>query len=210
MKPSRSSIKTFLVLIYGYAAAAMIAGLWLLFKFTVRISHVGRPADFIQRPFIECTWHESLLPYFVGAMPYTKPYVWMNHHAWYMKGVHLFLTWMGVRQLVLGSSGHGGEEALNQMAPLLQHGVSTFMNPDGPYGPPLVVKNGVLHLSKFSGLPVVAIRVICSRAHRLPTLERKVLPLPGSRITLAYSSHMHVTAATLEQVREQFALHLNG
>ena len=210
MDPIKSSFKNLLVLIYGYSAAAMLAGLCLFLKFTVRVSHVGRPENFYQRAFIECSWHENLLPYFVGTMPYTKAYVWMNHPAWYMKGIHLFLTWMGVRKLVLGSSGHGGQMALIQLAPMLNNEVSTFLNPDGPHGPSHKVKNGVLQLSLLSGLPVVAIRVTCSSALRFPTWDRKVFPLPGSLITLEYSAPMYVTTASLEQVREQIALHLNG
>ena len=207
--PSSSRTK-FLVSIYGCVAATMIAALWLLLKLSVRVSHVGRPEEFSQGAFIECSWHESLLPYFVASMPYAKPYVWMNHPAWYMKGVHFFLRWMGVRKLVLGSSGHGGKEALHQLAPMLQQGVSTFLNPDGPYGPAHVVKDGVLHLSRLSGLPVVAVRVICSRSLCFPTWDRKVLPLPGSRIRLEYSAPLYVTASTFDEARAQIATHLNG
>jgi lysophospholipid acyltransferase (LPLAT)-like uncharacterized protein len=127
-----------------------------------------------------------------------------------MKGVHLFLRWMGVGHLALGSSGNGGKAALNQLVPLLQQGASTFINPDGPYGPAQVVKNGVLELALRSGLPVLAIRVTCSRALRLPTWDRKFLPLPGSRISFEYSSPIQVTATSLESVREQITQHMNG
>jgi lysophospholipid acyltransferase (LPLAT)-like uncharacterized protein len=153
---------------------------------------------------------KACCPIFLGSRPYNKPYVWMNHPAWYMKGVHLFRLWMCVRRLVMGSSGHGGKVALNQLTTLLEHGASTFLNPDGPYGPPHIVKDGVLHLSLVSGLPIVAIRIICSRALRLPTWDRKAFPLPGSRITLEYSPPIYVTAATLERVREQISRPLNG
>lgn len=210
MHAFKSSVLKFLVLVYGTVAATLIAALWLVLKCTVRVSHVGRPADYAHHAFIECSWHAGLLPYFVGAMPYTKPYAWMNHPAWYMKGVHLFLRWMGVGHLALGSSGNGGKAALNQLVPLLQQGASTFINPDGPYGPPQQVKNGVLELSQRSGLTVLAIRVTCSRALRLPTWDGKMFPLPGSRITFEYSAPMVVTAGSLEQVREQIAVHLNG
>ena len=210
MQPFKIFIKKSLVLMYGTVAAALIAGLWLLLKCTVRVSHVGRPDDYAQRSFIECSWHAGLLPYFVGAMPYTKPYAWMNHPAWYMKGVHLFLGWMGVGHLALGSSGNGGRAALNQLVPMLQQGASTFINPDGPYGPAHVVKNGVLELAQRSGLPVLAIRVTCSRTLRMPTWDRKFFPLPGSRITFEYSVPMVVTDTSFEAVRGQIAQHLNG
>ena len=58
--------------------------------------------------------------YFVAGLPYAKPYVWMNHPAWYMKGIHLYLRLMGVRALVMGSSGHGGRRALEGVVTWLQ------------------------------------------------------------------------------------------
>jgi lysophospholipid acyltransferase (LPLAT)-like uncharacterized protein len=203
-------IRNMAVSVYGHLAAAVTVALWALLKCTVQVSHVAQPHDFAKQASIDCAWHDTLLPYFVGALPYTRPYVWMNHPAWYMKGIHLFLGWMRVQRLVLGSSGNGGQAALAQLVPLLQWGASTFLNPDGPYGPAHAIKNGVLDLSERSGLPIVAIRVVCSRALHLPTWDRKLLPLPGSRITLIYSERMYVSATTREQIRKKIENHLNG
>lgn len=203
----------FMVLLYGCLAAALLAGLWGVLKATVRVVHNGAPEGFASRQTIDCAWHNDLLPYFIGAMPYAKPYVWMNHPAWYMKGIHLFLAWMGVQRLALGSSGHGGKAALQQLVGMLaQDGArfSTFLNPDGPYGPAHAVKNGVLDLSEHTGLPIVAIRVACSLALRLPTWDRKFVPLPGSTITFFYSPLMYADATSREEVRRQIQQHLNG
>jgi len=150
------------------------------------------------------------MPYFVGAMPYRKHYAWMNHPAWYMKGIHVFLKWVGVRALVLGSSGHGGRQALYALIPLLKQGASTFLNPDGPYGPPHVVKDGVLDLAEQSGLPVVAIHVKCLNGWRISTWDRKWIPKPGSLIELTYSSPWIVTPTNRELVRRRIEAHLNG
>lgn len=57
MEPFNIFIKKSLVRIYGTVAVAVIEGLWLLLKCTVRVSHVGRPTDYAQRSFIECSWH---------------------------------------------------------------------------------------------------------------------------------------------------------
>ncbi len=209
---SKILFKNFFVAVYGCAAAAMMTGLWWVLKSTVRVVHIGIPEGYSARQTIDCAWHDSLLPYFIGAMPYAKPYVWMNHPAWYMKGIHLFLLWMGVQRLALGSSGHGGKAALSQLLGMLGNGAaaSTFLNPDGPYGPAHVVKNGVLDLSQHSGLPVLAIRVVCSRAVRLPTWDRKWVPLPGSQISFFYSPLMEVGQSTREEIRLKIQHHLNG
>lgn len=199
-----------LVRLYGWVYAAMLAVLWGLLKLTVRVEHVGRLPDFEIGPHIACAWHEALLPYFVAAMPYPRAHVWMNHPLWYMRGIHVFLGWMGVRKLVLGSSGHGGRAALAALVPELEKGLPTFMNPDGPHGPARQVRDGVLLLSESTGAPVVALRIECSRALRLPTWERKLVPLPWSRVTVTYGQPLVVTRADREACRAAIARHLDG
>jgi len=198
------------ITIYGYVVAVLIVCLWRILKLSVRVRHIDRPAMFLRQTTIDCAWHQGVVPYSIGAMRYSKPYVWMNHPAWYMKGVHIFLGWMGVGTLVLGSSGHGGRRALQRLVPLVEKGSSTCLNPDGPYGPARVVKDGVLDLAQQTGLPIVAIRIYCSRALRLPSWDQKLVPLPGSRVELIYSSPWHVTAETRESVRARIQSHLNG
>jgi lysophospholipid acyltransferase (LPLAT)-like uncharacterized protein len=196
------------IALYGFIVAALFWVAWRLLGFTVNVRHINAPTATPHT--VDCAWHETLLPYFVGAMPYRKAYVWMNHPAWYMKGIHVFLKWVGVRQLVLGSSGHGGRKALHALVPLLKQGASTFLNPDGPYGPLHVVKDGVLDLAEQSGLPVVAIHVKCHRAWRISTWDRKWIPKPGSLVELTYSDPWLVTPANRETVRVSIEKHLNG
>ncbi|MBS2030994.1 MAG: DUF374 domain-containing protein [Deltaproteobacteria bacterium] len=190
---------------FGVVAAAGLALVWGLLKLTVRVRNVGEvPAD-QNAATIECAWHEALLPYFIARMPYPRPYVWMNHPALYMKGIHVFLGWMGVGELVLGSSGHGGRAALAALGPKVQAGQSTFLNPDGPHGPAHVVRDGVLDLSIATGAPVLALRLTCSGAIRIPTWDRKVIPLPFSRIDVHHAPLRVVTAADREAARAAIA-----
>ena len=195
--------------LYGAIVGGAYWMVWRLLRCTVRVQHVNAPLD-KQHNTVDCAWHETLLPYMVGAMPYSKHYVWMNHPAWYMKGIHLFLQWVGVRELVLGSSGHGGRKALEALVPLLQQGASTFLNPDGPYGPPHRVKDGVLDLAEQSGLPVIAIHVKCKNGWRISTWDRKWIPKPWSSIVMTYSAPWTVTPANRELVRLNIEKHLNG
>ena len=202
-------LKRVAIALYGLIVGGLFWLVWRLLQLTTRVRHVNAPIPSLG-PTVDCAWHECLMPYFVGAMPYRKNYAWMNHPAWYMKGIHVFLQWVGVRALVLGSSGHGGRKALQGLVPLLREGASTFLNPDGPYGPPRVVKDGVLDLAEQTGLPIVAIHVKCHTAWRVPTWDRKWLPLPGSLIELTYSAPWKVTAANRETVRRDIEQHLNA
>ena len=198
---------------YGVLVAALLALLWALLRLTVRVRHHHRPPDFNQRQTVDCAWHDTLLPYFVAMTPYTKRYAWMNHPAWYMKGIHVFLRWMGVRQLVLGSSGHGGRAALDGLVALMQtdpHAPSTFLNPDGPYGPAHQLRPGVLDIAQRTGAPIIALRIHCHCAWRAPTWDGKAVPLPFSRIDVIYSPPWHVRPDNREAVREALCQHLNS
>ena len=53
-------------------------------------------------------------------------------------------------------------------------------------------------------------RVRCSRAWRLPTWDRKLVPLPGSRVDVEYSAPWQVTPENREAVREAIRRHLDG
>ena len=187
----------------GTCAAALLWLLWALLKATVRVRHVGRPPDDAAVSSIECAWHDCLLPYFLIRMPYPKAYVWMNHPAWFMKPIHVLLGWMGVDELALGSSGHGGRAALAALIPSVQAGKPTFLNPDGPYGPAHQVKDGVLDLSIATGVRILALRFEYSAALRLPTWDRKFIPLPFSRVDVVYTPIDAVRPDTREASRAE-------
>ena len=186
-----------LVALYGAVSGGLLIGVWALLRAMIRTRHVGRPEGHT----IQCAWHEALLPYFVASLPYRKHEVALNHPLWVMKGIHVFLRTMGVRTLVLGSSGHGGRRALETLMPLVAAGASTFLTPDGPAGPAHTVKDGVLDLGEQTGVPVVALRVRCSRAWHLPTWDRKLVPWPGSVIEVFYSEPLVITKDNRDAAR---------
>lgn len=98
---------------------------------------------------------------------------------------------MGI-ELVLGSTGHRGRQAADQVLARLRAGASTTVAPDGPDGPARHLRKGVLHLSAKSGVPIVPVRFHCSRRVLLPGWDRQVLPLPFCRITVSYGAPMSV------------------
>jgi len=54
-----------------------------------------------------------------------------------------------------GSSTRGGDSALREILRAIRAGNNIAFTPDGPKGPPCVVKDGVIYVAKMSGLPVV-------------------------------------------------------
>ena len=95
-----------------------------------------------------------------------------------MKPCHVLLRLMGVEKIILGSTGHSGRKAADQLVEYLKRGYSTVVMPDGPNGPPFILKKGILHMSLQSGVPIVAMQFISSDYFEFNTWDRKKLSYP--------------------------------
>lgn len=185
--------------LYGYGLGFLLYLLVLLLRFTCRIRVEGEELLRDHPGLIYCTWHQNIPCIFVAFHRLRRPQAWMNHPAWFMKPIHVLLWLVGVRRLVLGSTGHNGKEAADRLVGDLRRGYSTLILPDGPHGPAQQLKKGALHMAAQAGLPIVALRVRLSRCFTLGTWDRKRIPYPGSRITLACSPPMFVREEDLEE-----------
>jgi len=170
-----------------YLGAAWACGLALYFyyilcRLTSRISIEGPGNHDLSQHAIFCLWHESWWSYSVVFARYRSPHATFSHPAAYMKPVHTAFRLMGLKPLLLGSSGEEGRRAANELARLVQNGWSTTISPDGPYGPPRILKKGVLHVALKSGVPVVPLTIEASQSIRWPSWDGKKFPLPFGRI----------------------------
>lgn len=152
--------------------------------------------------YILAVWHRDNFSFFVSRLLRRKRFVCLNHPAWYMKPVHVLLRLLGDVELILGSTGHGGAKAARGVAEELRSGAATFINPDGPAGPPRELKVGVLHMSIASGAPIVPVRIELSAPCVVRrTWDQKRYPLPLSSIDVQLGEPIQVTEATFESVR---------
>lgn len=196
-------------LFYSYSLAATLYSIQAFLYLTCRIEKQGEehPAPHINH--IYATWHENLMPYFIVYIRYREPYAWINHPLWFMKPVHIILNWMGMKKLFLGSSGHGGREAMLNVVEHLKQGYNTMINPDGPAGPPKILKQGVLEMSKLSGVPVVPVRFELSRSFRLGAWDRKRIPIPFSTIRVVYGKAVAVNERNYESAAAEMQAQLS-
>ncbi len=68
------------------------------------------------------------------------------------------------------------------------------LSPDGPEGPPRQPKNGIIYLSARSGVPIVPVRIRCSRSLKLRGWDEKIIPLPFGKISVRYGAAIRVSA----------------
>jgi lysophospholipid acyltransferase (LPLAT)-like uncharacterized protein len=196
------------VALYGCGAAAALGSYYLLQRPTIRVvihggDHVAGGAN-----YIFCHWHETVSLFFQANVPRMRrtfrggPQAWMQHPLWYMKPIHLFLRSIGVREIVLGSTGHAGRSAADGLVALLRAGYSTVILPDGPAGPPRQLKKGVLHIACQSGTPIVPLRLSASRSFRAATWDRKFQALPFSTIRITIGTPIRVAEDAFDESAE--------
>lgn len=185
---------------YGYGAGAALQSVVIAIRHACRIERTLQ-SDF-SAPRIECIWHEHLPAYIATCLPSReRRYAWMNHPMWYMRPVHVMLALNGVTELALGSTGHGGQAALERLVGYLKDGYSTGLAVDGPAGPLHELKRGALELGLASGVPVVGIRFEYEREVRIGGWDRKHFPLPFSRVRVIEGTPLSVTRDNYDACR---------
>src|SRR4030067_3655898 len=167
--------------LYGYGIASLGFIYCLIVHLTSKIVFIGREQLKERSNYIFCFWHTFIFLYFTVFLR-TRLHVWMQHLTWYMKPSHVMLQFIGVKKIVLGSSGYSGKEAADQLVEHLKKGSSTVLLPDGPSGPPFQMKKGALHISMQSDVPIVPMRFKTSRSFEISNWDRRKWPLPFSTI----------------------------
>lgn len=75
---------------------------------------------------------------------------------------------------------------------VLSDGQIAVVTPDGPRGPRMRAKPGIVLLARSAGVPVVPITFATSRQYQLGTWDRFALPLPFARGILAFGAPIPV------------------
>jgi hypothetical protein len=95
---------------------------------------------------------------------------------------------------IRGSTSRGGARALVELGRALDEGIEIAITPDGPRGPAQTVAPGVVYVAQRAKVPIVPVTVSASRAWRLNTWDRFLIPKPFARITIRYGGP-HMVAA---------------
>lgn len=194
--------------LYGYGVGLLLFLYLLILRVTTRVKISGRAKLKKDSNHIFCLWHSFVPLALISATPLIPvvldhaPQAWMQHPVWYMKPIHVLLRLMGVKKIILGSTGYSGRDAADLLVDHLKQGYSTVLNPDGPSGPAFVIKKGVLHLSLKSCVPVVPLRFSSSSFRELKTWDRKKFARPFSTIEMNIGEPIYVTSDNFEYAHD--------
>lgn len=180
-------------LAYGYGVGVLLYLYTALLHLSSTIEFEGTEHLSRDENHIFGLWHQFAWPYAVVFRAH-RQHVWLIHPYWYMKPLHVLLRLLGVQRLILGSTGNSGRAAADELLGYLRAGASTGLAPDGPRGPARELRMGILHLSARSGVPIIPLRIRCSRSFQLRSWDEKIIPLPFGKISVRYGQPIRVSA----------------
>jgi cation diffusion facilitator family transporter len=117
--------------------------------------------------------------------------------------------------VIRGSSTHTGARALRDYyETIVKQEISPAITPDGPRGPIHEFKPGAVMLSQITGKPILPVSIAASRTFRFRTWDRFELPLPFSRVVIAYGEPVRMPrgldAESLSRMQVEMAASLQA
>jgi hypothetical protein len=91
-----------------------------------------------------------------------------------------------------GSTTRGGVAGMRELLRKAGEGYDLAFTPDGPKGPASEVQPGVILAAAATGFPIVPVAVAASRARRLHSWDRFLVPLPFSTVHFVYGEPLTV------------------
>jgi hypothetical protein len=203
------------------AAVAIVWRLGRLFWASCRVQRLGfeqaRAAARDSRALIPVCWHQHLL-FGVRALLDLQP-DGLRVGFLISPSVDGTAPAMLVQRLgghvIRGSSTHTGARALRDFyETVVRQQVSPAITPDGPRGPLHEFKPGAVLLAQITGKPILPVSVAAAHAIRFRTWDRFELPLPFSRVVIAYGEPVKlprsVTPEALPRLQEEMAARLQA
>ncbi len=153
------------------------------------------------KPFILAFWHGRIM---------MMPYCWQRDKAINMlisqhrdgQFIARTVAHFGI-DTVAGSSSKGGSAALRSMLRSLKQGECVGITPDGPRGPRMRASDGIVHVARMSGVPVIPCGFSAKRRKVLGSWDRFTVAFPFSKGVFVWGEPVTVPSdATPEQLEE--------
>jgi len=127
---------------------------------TLRVQHVNGDNFDRSQPHIIAFWHQHILLslHSIWRKPTTAIISRSKDGELVSRVLHLYGA-----ETARGSSTRGGEIAIRELLRDVRAGKNIAVTPDGPKGPPRVVKEGVIYVARLTGLPIAPFAYACKK-----------------------------------------------
>ncbi len=163
---------------------------WHFLKSTVSVGEFVPRGDLGDGPVIFACLHRDILPAIMYVRS-ARPALLVSDSP---DGDILVKT-LGQRdyRIVRGATGGDGRRALVLLRRELEAGHSVGLAVDGPEGPFGSIREGVLHLARLTGTPVVPLVARASHPLILNTWDRTVVPVPFRKVEMDTGPVMRIS-----------------
>ncbi|HUQ82275.1 MAG TPA: lysophospholipid acyltransferase family protein [Gemmatimonadaceae bacterium] len=189
--------KLSLVVAFGYYLIRVLASTW---RIRAQNTESFRDLRAKKQPFIFAFWHGQLFPLLWVHRDEGVAVLVSSHRDGEI--VARIAERLGMRT-VRGSTTRGAARALLGVVRELQDGREVAVTPDGPRGPAKRFASGALVAAQRARAPIIAIGVRASRAWRLKSWDRFMIPKPFARIDVVYSAPTYVTAGSPREAEDE-------
>ena len=93
---------------------------------------------------------------------------------------------------VRGSTTRGGSRALVQMVRRIESGGGMVITPDGPKGPVYEVQQGIVHVAKKTGCPIIPCSCSLKRKIECPSWDKYQIPYPFNQILIEFGEPFYL------------------
>lgn len=183
-------------------------------------------AIYVKLVYATSRWHHREDPHLTALYAKGKPFIIAHWHnrifmmtkAWRLPDPITILTsdhrdgrlvsyvmgWFGFKT-VYGSTNRADLTSLRRILRALKDGDYFGITPDGPRGPRMRVKPGVIAIARLSGCAIIPAAYATSRRRQLNSWDRFIVPLPFSKGVYLWGEPLSVPkdadAAQLEELR---------
>lgn len=164
--------------VQDFLSFLIAAYIWLVY-YTSRkrmdVNPLAAPYLAGSSPAIFSFWHGSLLM-IAPVCPKAKTHVMIStHHDGEI--IARTINRFGI-QVIRGSSKRGGRSAAMNAIKVLKAGGHVAITPDGPRGPRLKIREGVITLARLADVPVIPVTCSSTRHRLLASWDRFMLVFP--------------------------------
>jgi len=175
------------------AATAVLRG----FKPTWRVRRVVSDPALVpgadRRPRLYAFWHAQMIPAMLAHEGSGIAVLISGHRDGEL--IARLAARFGIKA-IRGSTSRGAAGALRAIERALSDGLQVAVTPDGPRGPAEEFAPGTLIAAQRVGVPVVLGGIMPTRAWRLDTWDRFIIPKPFAEIVASYTDELTVDAET--------------
>ncbi|MEM6821889.1 MAG: lysophospholipid acyltransferase family protein [Verrucomicrobiota bacterium] len=158
---------------------------WIIRAFAATMTfkmhdETGLLEDDSRNPFLFAFWHNRILmmPYLYERYFSKRPLVVMISESRDGEMIANTASRFGIEAARGSSSGRGVKALIQLTRDLIKAGKDAGVTPDGPRGPVYSVQEGIVHLAKSSGLPVIPITYHLRSKWEMKSWDRFQIPKP--------------------------------